>query len=218
MRLTGTLATEATVATVVFVAATCNAISDDTGLIAAITMGVALANLPGIDTPEDRRFFKTIVQLVIGLLFISISATVTPGSLRDLVWPTVGLICCLVLFVRPLVAAMATVRTSLSRKERAFIGWMDPRGIVAASTAATFAAPLVAAKVDGADKLLPVTFLVIVGTVLIYGLTAKPVVRLLGIGEAEPDPSPGVAGAASDGQQSLVVPEAATARSEAPEP
>src|SRR6185436_12739111 len=54
-RLNGTLATEATVATVVFVAAMCNAISDDTGLIAAITMGVALANLPGIDLPQDRR-------------------------------------------------------------------------------------------------------------------------------------------------------------------
>src|SRR5205823_11238448 len=83
-------------------------------LIAAIVMGVALANLPGIDLPEDRRFFKTVVQMVIGLLFISISATVTTTSVRTVLAPTLALIAGLVLLVRPLVAAAATLRTALS--------------------------------------------------------------------------------------------------------
>jgi len=60
---------------------------------------------------------------------------------------------------------------------------MDPRGIVAASTAATFGAPLAAAGIGGAEKLLPVTFLVIVATVTVYGLTANPAVRLLGLAQ-----------------------------------
>jgi NhaP-type Na+/H+ or K+/H+ antiporter len=184
VRLTGVLATEAIVATVVGTAGLCDAWRDDTGLIAAIVMGVALANLPGIDLPEDRQFFKTIVQLVIGLLFISISATVTSASVKAVVWPTVALVAALVLLVRPLVAAAATLRTSLSGRERAFIGWMDPRGIVAASTAATFGAPLAAAGIEGADKVLPATFVVIVGTVGVYGLSAAPVARLLGLATA----------------------------------
>ena len=79
----------------------CDARRDDTGLIAAIVMGVALANLPGIDLPEDRRFFKTVVQMVIGLLFISISATVTTTSVRAVLGPTLVLIAGLVLLVRP---------------------------------------------------------------------------------------------------------------------
>ena len=58
---------------------------------------------------------------------------------------------------------------------------MDPRGIVAASTAATFAGPLAATEEAGAADLLPVTFLVIVGTVTIYGLLASPAARLLGL-------------------------------------
>ena len=58
---------------------------------------------------------------------------------------------------------------------------MDPRGIVAASTAASFGAPLAAAGIAGANKLVPATFLVIVGTVTLYGLTASPVARLLGL-------------------------------------
>jgi NhaP-type Na+/H+ or K+/H+ antiporter len=184
LNLSSLLGTEAIIATVVTVAAVCDAISDDTGLIAAITMGIAFVNLPGVHVTEGRLFLKTVVQFAIGVLFISISATVTPASLRGVIWPTLALVACLVLLVRPAIAVLATVGTSLTTKERIFIGSMDPRGIVAASTASTFSASLVALGLGGADKLLPATFLVIVGTVAIYGLTAAPLARGLGLQES----------------------------------
>jgi NhaP-type Na+/H+ or K+/H+ antiporter len=181
MGLGEVLGTQAMLAATVAVAAACDAVRDDTGLIAAIVMGVALANLPGFDIPVRRPFFETVVQLIIGVLFISISATVTPASLRGLVLPTLAVVAVLVLLIRPLVAWLSTVRTDLSRPERGFIGWMAPRGIVAASTASTFSASLIAGGIPGAAKILPVTFLVIVMTVLVYGLTAAPVARRLGV-------------------------------------
>ena len=187
VRLSGILGIEALFATVIVIAGLCDAIQDDTGLVAAITMGIVLANWPGIDVPSDRPMLKTIVQLIVGVLFISISATVTPASLRGVIWPTLGLVACLVLLVRPAVAVVATARTSLTRNERIFIGSMDPRGIVAASTAASFSAPLIALGIGGADKLLAATFLVIVGTVTIYGLGAVPLARALGLREPEPE-------------------------------
>jgi NhaP-type Na+/H+ or K+/H+ antiporter len=190
LKLSGLLATEAILATVVTVAAFCDALSDDTGLIAAITMGIVLANLPGVPVREDRPLLKTVVQLTIGMLFISISATVTPASLHRVVWPTVGLVAGLVLVIRPIVAVLSTMRTDLTRKERVFVGCMDPRGIVAASTASTFSAPLIALGLIGADKLLPATFLVIVGTVAIYGFAAAPLAKRLGLADPEPDPDP----------------------------
>jgi NhaP-type Na+/H+ or K+/H+ antiporter len=187
MGLKGILAAEAILAIVITIAGLCDAIQADTGLVAAITMGIVLANLRGVQIPEDRPFLKTVVQLTIGLLFISISATVTPASLRGVVWPSVGLVACLVFVVRPVVAALSTFRTELTRNERIFVGSMDPRGIVAASTAATFSAPLVALGLGGAEKLLPVTFLVIVGTVAIYGLGATPLARALKLQEPKPE-------------------------------
>ena len=190
VKLTGTLASQAMIATVITIAGFCDALRDDTGLVAAITMGIVLANLRGIDLPGDRPFLKTIVQLAIGVLFIAISATVTPASLRGVIWPTLGLVALLVLLVRPAVALVATARSSLTRNERIFIGFMDPRGIVAASTAATFSAPLVALHIGGANKLLPATFLVIVGTVAIYGLAATPVASKLGLRQPEPEKTP----------------------------
>jgi NhaP-type Na+/H+ or K+/H+ antiporter len=181
LRMSEVLGTQATIATVIAVAAACDVVRDDTGLIAAIVVGLGLANLPGFDVPARRPFFETVIQLIIGVLFVSISATVTSDSLKGLVLPTLGLVGVLVLVARPLVALAATLWTDLSRGERGFIGWMAPRGIVAASTASTFSVTLVANGVGGAEDILPVTFLVIVVTVTLYGLTAAPAARLLGV-------------------------------------
>ena len=181
LRLGEVLGTTAQLASVIAVAAACDVLRDDTGLIAAIVMGLAAANMRGFDIPARRPFFETLVQLIIGLLFISISATVTPASLRHLVLPTIALVAVLVLVTRPLVAWAATLRTDLTRGERGFVGWMDPRGIIAAATASTFAPALSTAGIAGAQKILPVTFLVIVLTVTLYGLSAAPVARRLGV-------------------------------------
>jgi NhaP-type Na+/H+ or K+/H+ antiporter len=175
------LGTTTQLACVVAVAAACDIVRDDAGLIAAVAMGLAVANMRGFDMPDRRPFFETLVQLIIGILFVSISATVTPASLRHVVLPTLGLVAVLVLIARPLVALLATAWTDLTGNERRFIGWMAPRGIVAAATAATFGTELTAQHVGGAAKILPVTFLVIVATVALYGLTAMPVARRLGV-------------------------------------
>ena len=78
-------------------------------------------------------------------------------------------------------AFASTLGTDLTKGERAFTGWMAPRGIVAAATASTFAAGLVAKGIGGAGKILPATFVVIVATVTLYGLTAAPAARRLGV-------------------------------------
>lgn len=175
------LGTTAQLAAVIAVAAFCDVVREDSGLIAAVMMGLAVANLPRFDVPARRPFFETLVSLILGLLFISISATVTPQSLRHVVLPALGLTVVLVLVVRPLVAIMSTLGTDLTRGERGFIGWMAPRGIVAAATASTFSATLVAKGIGGASKILPTTFVVIVATVTLYGLTASAVAGRLGV-------------------------------------
>ena len=78
-------------------------------------------------------------------------------------------------------AFLATIRADMTRAERQFTGWMAPRGIVAAAAASTFGAGLAVHHVGGAAKILPVTFLVIAVTVALYGLTAVPVARRLGV-------------------------------------
>ncbi|HKE71607.1 MAG TPA: cation:proton antiporter, partial [Nocardioidaceae bacterium] len=175
------LGTNAMIATVIAIAAVSNVVRDDTGLIAAIVMGLVVSNVEGFDVAARRPFFETIVQLILGVLFVSISASVTPSSVEDVLLPTVGLVAVLVLVVRPLVAYLSTSRTGLTGGERAFIGWMAPRGIVAASTASAFGVTLVDQHISGAEDILPATFLTIVLTVTLYGLTAAPIAKALGV-------------------------------------
>ncbi|HWS91260.1 MAG TPA: cation:proton antiporter, partial [Mycobacterium sp.] len=142
--LDDSLRTTAQLACIVGVAAVCDIVRDDSGLIVAILAGLAVANLQPFGHPLKPPFFETLVQLIIGVLFVAISATVTPQSLHHVMLPTLGLVAVLVLVTRPLVAWSATIRTELTRGERAFIGWMAPRGIVAAASASTFGVALTA--------------------------------------------------------------------------
>jgi NhaP-type Na+/H+ or K+/H+ antiporter len=181
LRLRGALGAAAQLAAVITVAAACDIVSDDTGLVAAIGMGIAITNLPGYDLPAHGPFSETLLPLIIGVLFISISATVTPAALHGVALPVLGLVAVLVIVARPLVALLCTWRSDLKRPERAFIGWMAPRGIVAAATASSFGETLASKGIDGAERILPAAFLVIVATVTIYGLTATPAARSLGV-------------------------------------
>jgi NhaP-type Na+/H+ or K+/H+ antiporter len=122
-----------------------------------------------------------VTSMGIGVLFISISALVPSSDLATVTLPAVGIAIVLILFARPVIATLCTHRAGLKPGERAFIGWMDPRGIVAAATASSLGASLVAAKVPGSEALLPATFIIVAVTVFIYGLSAVPVAQALGI-------------------------------------
>ena len=179
-RLPRTLMPPVQVAVVVAVATGCDALHDDSGLLAAIIMGLALANLPNFRVP-GRRLLETLVQPVLGIVLLTVAATITPHEL-SLVWlPALGVTGALVLVVRPLVALVATRKTDLTRRECLFAGWMAPRGVVAAAIAAAVTGPLAARGIPEATKILPLTFLVVVVTVLLYGLTAGPASHWLGV-------------------------------------
>ena len=92
----------------------------------------------------------------------------------------------LIFVVRPVAVFASTWRSDLTFKERLFLAWLAPRGIVAAAVAALFALRLRAEGIEEARGLAPLVFLVIIGTVAVYGITAAPLARRLGL--AEPDP------------------------------
>jgi NhaP-type Na+/H+ or K+/H+ antiporter len=161
----------------------------EAGLFATLTLGIALANQRIVSIGYVKGFGRTLEVLIIGMLFVLLGALVTIDSLREFAWEIVLLVAALVFLVRPVTAFVSLLGTKLEWPDRALIGWVDPRGIVAASTAATFTGSLAAANIDN-DFLLPVVFGVILGTGVVYGLTAKPVARWLGVTQP---PAKGVA-------------------------
>lgn len=184
VRNQGLLGTQMLVGVVVLVAGVANFVASGSGLLAALLMGTAMLPIATrfkVSLDDVTPFFDTVTSIGIGVLFVGIAALVPSPIVGSIVWPAIGMAAVLILAVRPFVALVCTGWAGLRANERAFIGWLDPRGIVAAATASSLGASLVAANVTGADRLLPVAFVVIAVTVAVYGLTAAPVARLLGL-------------------------------------
>ena len=180
------LATQVVLASVLVTAGLANLVSDDSGLLAALLMGIAaprIATRLGATTTQETPFFDTIVSIGIGVLFVSISALVPLDTVEQILVPTLIVAILLIVVQRPLVSMLCSFGSGLTRKERIFIAAMDPRGIVAAATASSVGAVLVAAKVPGAQELLPAAFIIIAVTVTFYGLTAIPAAKVLGLRE-----------------------------------
>ncbi len=167
--------------------AVASAMAQEAGLLATVLMGMVIANR-GVPNINDLLSFKEdLTVLFISLLFIVLAANIELGAfMQALSLPSLALLATVILIIRPLSVFASTAGSSLSLREKAFLGWIAPRGIVAAAVSSLFATKLVNAGFEGAESLVPLVFLVIVGTVLLGSLTAKPVAEALGV--AEPDP------------------------------
>ena len=153
----------------------------DSGLLAVTVMGIAAANQRLTSVEHIREFKESLSVLLVSSLFILLSARIDAAQIRQLGVGTVLFVGVLIVVGRPLAVWASTLGSNLSWREKAFVAAMAPRGIVAAAVSSVFALRLRAAGVDGAERLVPVTFAVIVITVTIYGLAAVPVGRALGV-------------------------------------
>ena len=175
----------ATLMVVVAAVVAADLIREDAGLLAAVLMGVVVGNQRSIDISRSLfEFEETLVQLLIGVLFVLVAASVSPDEVRSVLPQALVLVAVMILVIRPLAVALTTLGSPFTRNERAFVAWMAPRGIVAGATASAFGPELAENGVPGADKVLPIVFVAIFGTVVVYGLTAAPVARMLGVAGA----------------------------------
>jgi len=159
----------------------------ESGLLAVTLMGMCLANMKGVDVRQILHFKENLSVLLISGLFIVLAARLDLSALLGL-GPAALLVLALIQFVaRPLNVLVSSAGSSLNWRERALLAWIAPRGIVAAAVSAIFAIRLQEAGHQQAQLLVPLTFLVIIGTVVLQSATARPLARLLKV--AEPAPS-----------------------------
>lgn len=180
------LQTFGTLAVVLLAFAAANTVKHDTGLLAVTVMGIALGNMRDVHLDDIRAFKEQLVSILVSMLFILLAAR--------LPWPLPGFtliegiaIYLFAQFVaRPLSVLLATAGSQLTWRDRGLIAWVAPRGIVAAAVSAVFALRLEHFGVVGAEKLVPLVFMMIIGTVVVQGATARPLARRLGVALPEP--------------------------------
>jgi NhaP-type Na+/H+ or K+/H+ antiporter len=158
-------------AAVLFVYAGANILHDEAGLVAATALGLVIGNmnLPSID--ELRRFKEYITVILVSGLFIVLTADLDLSLLVQMDWRSWALLATLIFIVRPLVVFASTIGAGLDREDRILIGWIAPRGIVAAAVAGTFSVRLVEAGYSDAVTLLPLVFALILLTVTLHGFS-----------------------------------------------
>lgn len=168
-----------------FVAA--NALQDESGLLAVTAMGMIVANALGEHARHLLEFKENLKVLLIGCLFVVLAARMDPTDVgAALGWRSALFVLALVLVVRPLSVLVSTRGSALSREERLFLACMAPRGIVAAAVSVVFGLRLAEAGYAGGNAVGPLTFVVIMATVAVYGLAAGPIARRLGLSELVP--------------------------------
>ena len=164
-----------------------NYLQIESGLVAVTLMGVILSNQSIVSIKHIIEFKETLRVLFISSLFIILAALLTRDDLGYMItFSGLFFLILLIVLVRPLSVFISMSRIALGLKEKIFLSSMAPRGIVAAAVISIFALRLSERGYAGAELLVPITFLVITGTVLIYGLAASPLARYLGI--ANPNP------------------------------
>ncbi|APZ44452.1 sodium:proton antiporter [Acidihalobacter ferrooxydans] len=163
-----------------------NAVASESGLLAVTVMGMWLTNMKRVPVEAILDFKESLSMFFISGLFIILAARLHPGEMALMGWGALGVLAVMQLIARPLKVALATVGSTLSWRERVLLGWIGPRGIIAAAISALFALRLQEHGYAEAKLLVPLTFLVIIGTVVLQSLTARPLARLLGVAEPEP--------------------------------
>lgn len=154
----------------------------ESGLLAVVIMGLVMGNidLPNLD--ELLYFKESLSVLLISILFILLAANVNIEDLELIYnWKTVVLFAIVVFVIRPLGVFLSAWGSNLTLNEKLFIGWVGPRGIVAAGIASLFGSKLLAKGEEGAEYITPLVFMIVLGTVLLNATTARYFAKIVGV-------------------------------------
>ncbi|NES99286.1 MAG: sodium:proton antiporter [Sphaerospermopsis sp. SIO1G2] len=156
-------------------------IRSESGIMTTVAAGAVLANA---SVPEERllRSFKNqLTILSVSVLFILLAADLSIASVLALGWGSLLTVFVLMFLVRPINVLLCTLKSDLNWRQKLFLSWVAPRGIVSASVASLFAISLTQRGVNGGDAIKALVFLTIIMTVFCQGLTAGWLVKLLRI-------------------------------------
>lgn len=154
----------------------------ESGLLAVVVMGLVLGNINLPNIKELLYFKESMSVLLISILFILLAANINLEDMQRIyTWKTALLFGIVVFLIRPLGVFLSTQGSGLRPNEKLFLGWVGPRGIVAAGIASLFGSKLLARGEAGAEYITPLVFTVVLGTVLLNATTARPFARMVGV-------------------------------------
>jgi len=164
-------------------------IKPEAGLLAVTIAGLIVGLKKPRQLREVKAFKAEIVDLLIGLLFLLLVARLKLQQFIDFFEIGGGwILFAVILIIRPISVIVSSWGTPLNIREKALLSWVAPRGVVAASMASLFALSLSSQENPIGDPALMESFVysVICATVLLQGLSAGIVAKILGLQRPAP--------------------------------
>ena len=163
-----------------------NVLQPESGLLTVTLMGLFMDNQKLVSIKHIIEFKENLRVIIISSIFILLAARLQLSDFENFNLSTVLFLVVLIFIARPVSVFLSTIGSKLNWRERTFVSWMAPRGIVAAAVSSVFAFKLSESGIEGSEILVPITFLVIVVTVTVYGLTSYPIAKLLKVVQSKP--------------------------------
>ncbi len=173
------LANVAALASAVAIFEVSNALVPESGIAAVILAGMVVGHTRSHDLEDLKDFKEQLTVLLIATLFVLLAADVRLTDVWALGMGGVLTVAALIFIVRPINVALSTFGTPLDTRERLFLAWLAPRGIVAAAVSSLFAERMTEAGIEGGNAMRALVFLVIGTTVVVQGMSAGMVATAL---------------------------------------
>jgi NhaP-type Na+/H+ or K+/H+ antiporter len=176
-----------TLSAVVFIYMVSEQIQHESGLLATTIMGVWLANMKNVRIEEIINFKESLSILLISSLFLLLAARLDISLIPQLGWKVLIFLAIVQFIIRPISVWVCTLGSKLDWRERALICWISPRGIVAAAISSLFVIRLQEKGVPQAEVIVPLTFILIIGTVVFQSLSTKFIANILKVADPAPN-------------------------------
>lgn len=167
-----------------------NYLQEESGLLTVTLLGIILANQRYFDIRHITEFKENLQVVLISSLFIVLAARVDPATFSTVGLDSLLFLVALIFVVRPLSVLASTAGTRTTFREGILLSLLAPRGIVAVALTSLFAIKLGAlgdeAMAASAERLLAEMLVVVLGTVLFYGLSAPRAASALGLSNLSP--------------------------------
>ena len=163
-----------------------NIFQPESGLFAATLMGLFLDNQKHVSIKHIIEFKENLRVIMISSIFILLAARLQISDFEFFNLAGIVFLGLLIFIARPLSVFVSTLFSDLNWRERTFISWLAPRGIVAAAVSSVFALKLAETRIPRTESIVPITFIVIIVTVGIYGLTSPLIAKWLKVAQSDP--------------------------------
>ena len=163
----------------------CDFIAPESGLLGVVVAGMVIGVKKKIPIDDIKKFKLELTDIFLGFLFIVLAAGLDVSQIK-LFYKEGAILILIVLFVtRPLSVFLCSLKSDLLLKEKLFVSWISPRGIIAASVATIFSLSLKnnPQLSDKAWFIETFTFSVIIITVVFQGFSASLIAKWLKVSQ-----------------------------------